>query len=344
MRWARRAVVIVTAAFIALAGAVTPAGAGKFGDVVAATASPGSKISPEGHYYLLDAHPGDTVTQSIRISNPNDHPVTVMIDAVDAMTGDLTGVQLGRPGSARALTSRWFVVSSPQITLAPKMARDVPFTLHVPPDATPGQYLAGISASVPLSSDDTKSNQPPAGKAGFSMAVRFQRGIAVEIDIPGPRAANLAVSGAEPRATPDGVSLGVHIANTGNAFAHGTGVVRIADTNTDFSFKIDTFVSHSAIVYPMRWTKTVVPGTHHVEVDLTYEGGRRTSWSGTVVIAGDSESKLQSALQNVTVVKHGSSSVLPFLLVGALFVVLVGAAVLMRRRRRGSGPVNYRTT
>ena len=344
MRWARRAVVIVTAAFIALAGAVTPAGAGKFGDVVAATASPGSKISPEGHYYLLDAHPGDTVTQSIRISNPNDHPVTVMIDAVDAMTGDLTGVQLGRPGSARALTSRWFVVSSPQITLAPKMARDVPFTLHVPPDATPGQYLAGISASVPLSSDDTKSNQPPAGKAGFSMAVRFQRGIAVEIDVPGPRAANLAVSGAEPRATPDGVSLGVHIANTGNAFAHGTGVVRIADTNTDFSFKIDTFVSHSAIVYPMRWTKTVVPGTHHVEVDLTYEGGRRTSWSGTVVIAGDSESKLQSALQNVTVVKHGSSSVLPFLLVGALFVVLVGAAVLMRRRRRGSGPVNYRTT
>jgi len=344
MRWARRAVVLVTAAFIASAGAVTPAGAGKFGDVVAATASPGSKISPQGHFYLLDAQPGDTITQSIRVSNPNDHAVTVMVDAVDATTGDLTGVQLGRPGSARALTSRWFVVSSPQITLAPNMARDVPFTLHVPPNAAPGQYLAGISASVPLSADDTKGNQPPAGKAGFSMAVRFQRGIAVEIDVPGPRAAVLAVSGAEPKATPDGVSLGVHIANTGNAFAHGSGVVRVADTNTDVSFKIDTFVAHSAIVYPVRWTKAVVPGTHHVEVDLTYEGGRRTSWSGTVVIAGDAQSKLQSALQNVTVRKHTSANVLPFLLVGALFVVLVGAAIVMRRRRRAPGPVNYRTS
>jgi hypothetical protein len=344
MRWVRRAVVMGTAALIASAGAIAPAGAGKFGDVVAATTSPGSKISPSGHFYLLDANPGDTVTQSIRVSNPNDHPVTVMVDAVDATTGDLTGVQLGRPGSARALTSRWFVVSSPQITLAPNMARDVPFTLHVPANATPGQYLAGISASVPLSSDDTKANQPPAGKAGFTMAVRFQRGIAVEIDVPGPRLANLEVSGIEPTATPDGVSLGLHIANNGNAFAHGQGVVRIADTNTDFSFKIDTFVAHSAIVFPMRWTKTVVPGSHHVQVDLTYEGGKRTSWAGTVVIAGDSQSKLQSALANVTVRGKGSSGVPIFLIAGALFVVLVAAALVMRRRRRGPGAVNYRTT
>ncbi|MCU1464770.1 MAG: hypothetical protein JWM72_698 [Actinomycetia bacterium] len=344
MRRVGRAVVFAAAAFIASAGAVAPAGAGKFGDVVGATASPGSKISPIGHFYLLDAKPGDSVTQSIRVSNPNDHSVTVTLDAVDAVTGDLTGVQLGRPGSPRALTSRWFVVSSPEITLAPKMARDVPFTLHVPPNATPGQYLAGISASVPLSSDDTKTKQPPAGKAGFSMAVRFQRGIAVEIDVPGPRLANLAVNAVEPTATPDGVSLGVHIANTGNAFAHGTGVVRVADTNTDFSFRIDTFVAHTAIVFPMRWTKTVVPGSHHVEVDLTYEGGRRTSWSGTVVIAGDAQSKLQSALQNLTVRGHGSSGVPVVLIAAALVVVLVAAALVMRRRRRGPCPVNYRTT
>jgi MYXO-CTERM domain-containing protein len=197
---------------------------------------------------------------------------------------------------------------------------------------------------VPLSSDDTKGNQPPAGKAGFSMAVRFQRGIAVEIDVPGPRLPDLAVTGVEPKATPDGVSLGVHITNNGNAFAHGTGVVRVADTNTDFSFRIETFVAHSAIVYPVRWTKTVVPGTHHVEVDLTYEGGRRTSWTGTVVIAGDAQSKLQSALQNVTVRGHGSSGVPVVLIAAALFVVLVAGALFMRRRRRGPGPVNYRTT
>ena len=105
MRRARRAVVFVTAALIALVGAVAPAGAGKFGDVVAAGPAPGSTISA-GHFYLLPAHPGDTFTQNLRVTNPNDHAVTVMVEAVDAVTGELTGVQLGKPGSAKALTSR----------------------------------------------------------------------------------------------------------------------------------------------------------------------------------------------------------------------------------------------
>jgi hypothetical protein len=43
----------------------------------------------------------------------------------------------------------------------------------------------------------------------------------------------------------------------------------------------------------------------------------------------------------VTVAKH-SSGISPLLFVaGALFVVLVGAAVMMRRRGRAARPVNY---
>ena len=60
----------------------------------------------------------------------------------------------------------------------------------------------------------------------------------------------------------------------------------------------------------MQWTKTVVAGSHHVEVDLTYEGGRRTSWTGTVVIAGDAQTRLENALRNVTVHGHASGSML----------------------------------
>jgi hypothetical protein len=332
----------MAAAFIASMGAIAPASAGKFGDVVAATVPPGSKVSPKGNFYQFSANPGDVVTQSFRVVNTNDHPVSVVIEPVDAVTGALTGVQIGRPGSAKTLTSRWVVVSSPQVTLAAQQARDVPFTVHVPTSSSPGQYLAAVSASVPLSPDDSKATHPPAGQAGFSMGVRFQRGIAVEIDVPGPRGPNLQVDGAVPKATPNGVELGVHIANTGNAFAHGSGVIRVADTNTDFSFKVDTFVSHTAIVYPMAWTKTVVPGSHHVEVDLTYEGGRRTSWSGTVDIAGAAQSQLESALRNVTVRGHSSGVSVLLILAVALFVVLAAAAVVVRRRSRASGPVNYR--
>lgn len=346
MRRAGRAAVFVATAFIATVGAtvgaVAPAGAGKFGDVVAATVPPGSLASPKGNFYQFPANPGDTVTQNFRVVNTNDHSVSVVIEPVDAVTGALTGVQISRPGSAKTRTSRWIVVSSPQVTLTPKQARDVPFTVHVPPDTAPGQYLAAVSASVPLSAEESKATNPPPGQAGFSMGVRFQRGIAVEIDVPGPRGPNLKVDGATPKATPNGVQLGIHIANAGNAFAHGTGVIRVADTNTDYSFKIDTFVSHTAIVYPMDWTKTVVPGSHHVEVDLTYEDGRRTSWSGTVDIAGAAQSELEKQLANVTLRGHGSGVSLLLIIAVALFVVLVAAAVVMRRRSRGLRPVNYR--
>lgn len=169
---ARRAVVFMATAFIVSAGVIAPAAAGKFGDIVAATPSPGSKLAP-GHFYLLDANPGATITQSIRVSNPNDHAVTAMVEAVDASTAEQTGVQMAQPGSAKALTSRWIVVSVPQVTLQPNEARDIPFTVHVPTPLTPGQYLAGVSASVPLSAADTAANKAGAGEAGFSLAVRF---------------------------------------------------------------------------------------------------------------------------------------------------------------------------
>ncbi len=234
------------------------------------------------------------------------------------------------------------MVSTPEVTLAPNTERDIPFTVRVPLNVGPGQYLAGMSASVPLSAADSSTTVPRGDQAGFSMAVRFQRAIAVEIDVPGVRAPNLQVSGAEPKATPGGVDLGIHIANDGNAFAHGAGVVRVADTNTDASFKIDTFVAGTAIVYPLAWTKSVVPGSHHVEVDLTYEGGRRTTWNGTVVIAGDAQTRLENSLRNVAVGGHGSRSNLVLVLAGLLVVALVGAATALRRRSRAGRPVNYR--
>jgi hypothetical protein len=61
-----------------------------------------------------------------------------------------------------------------------------------------------------------------------------------------------------------------------------------------------------------------------------------------VVIAGDVQSRLEGALRNVTVRAHGSGGSPLLLIAGALFVILLGAAIVMRRRSRGPGPVNYR--
>jgi len=343
MRITAAVAVIAVACFAAVVGAA-PARAVDQGDAVGASVPPGSLTPPNARFYLLPLRPGQNVTQTLHLQNPNDHAVNVVIEPVDAGTNSITGVRYGTPGSPKALTSRWVVVSTPQVTLQAGEERNVLFTVQVPSGVKPGQYLAGLSASVPVTPDTSGVAAPPRGGAAFAMALQLQRAIAVEVDVPGPRAPKLVVTGATASASPagNGVDLGIHIANTGNAFAHGTGVIRVADTNTDFPFKIDTFVPGTSIVYPVTWTKTIVAGDHHIEVDLTYEGGQHTSWTGTVDIAGALKDKLEHSLQQVQV--HNAKKGVNFWLVlgGLLMLGLAGGAITMRRRSRRPPYVKYR--
>jgi hypothetical protein len=306
-------------------------------DAVGIEPAAGSRVDPKG-FFLLEQRPGETTTQTVHITNGNSHAVSVHVDPIEAVTANATGVVFAVPGSPRTTTSKWITVSVPELTLQPNEARDVTFTVRVPDNATSGQYVAGVSAWVPLP-EVTKPTVGGGRRAAFAMDLQFNRAVAVEIDVPGPRAPQLVVTGAEPRATPKGIALEVHIANKGNAFAHGTGVIRVPDTNTDFSFPIETFVSHTAIVFQMvPWTSSVVPGTHQIEVDLTYEGGRRVSWTGTVTISGAEQSALEAALAKIRPPSSGNGSN-PWLILGLLLVPLFIAGALYMRRRSDRGPV-----
>lgn len=334
-----RTVAALTLSLLGLGLAAAPAGAQADSTRVIAAAIPdGSSTSPNGDYYLLQATPGQEITQQIKIANTNKTPVKVAVEPVDAGTGPNTGTKFGEPGDAKTGTARWITVSSPEITVTDGMERLVTFTVRVPEDTKPGQYLAGISASVPKDTSDRDKNGP--NQAAMSLELTFQRVIAVQIDVPGDWAPKLVVTGAQADATPDGVSVGVHIANQGNAFARGRGSMRVESTNTDFNFPIDTFVSETAIVMPIAWTDEVVPGTHNVQVDLQYDDGRRTSWNGDIVIAGQTQAALEQAIKNMQVTEGGG---IPWMLIlaGVLAVSFIAGAVTLRRRGRRPA-VKYR--
>ena len=73
----------------------------------------------------------------------------------------------------------------PELTLQPGEQRDVNFTVHVPPNAKPGQYLAGIGMWVPLPRRPRR--RPSGNHAGFAITLQGERIIAAEIVVPGPR-------------------------------------------------------------------------------------------------------------------------------------------------------------
>jgi hypothetical protein len=115
--------------------------------------------------------------------------------------------------------------------------------------------------------------------------------------------------------------------------------VTVADTKLNYPFRIDTFVSHTAITLRVPWTRTVVPGSHDVSVKLTYANGRVTTWNGNVAIAGTLQRQLSKTLRDNTVgvtkassSSHSLSPLVIVAIVGAL--VCIGGAIAMRRRRR----------
>jgi hypothetical protein len=270
----------------------------------------------------------------VHVINKNKHAVDVRIAGLDGYTSDATGAAYTTPVQTAKRAGTWVVVATPELTLQPGEARDVNFTLHVPPKTPPGVYLAAVGLWVPLASSST--TVPGGNHAGFAVTLQGERVIAVEIVVPGPTHASLVVNSVKPITAPDGLQLMIAIANTGNAFAKGNGVVTVADTKLNFPFQIDTFVSHTAINFRVPWTQTVVPGDHQVSVRLTYDGDRVTTWNGTITIAGALQKQLQKGLRETTVAaKRASSHSYTPLLGGVLLLALlcVGGAMALRRRR-----------
>jgi hypothetical protein len=329
------AVVFVAFGYTALAGAAAGA-ATKGSDVVTPAPAPGSQLAPHSRYYLLRLAPGAVATQTVVLHNDNDHPIDVHVDGIDGFTSDGTGASYDTPYQHARGTGRWIVVSTPEITLAAGEQRSVSFTVRVPPSTAAGQYLGGLGMYVPLTSTSTTIASAP-GQATFGITLQGERIIAVEVVVPGTAKADLQVNGVTPVAGPSGLVLDVGLANVGNAFAEGTGVVAVDDTNTNVPFNIGTFVSHTTINYRVPWTRTVVAGTHTVSVKLSYDG-RVTTWNGTVSIAGAFKSSLERALRQT---EPGAPSPpttrswSPFEIAGgAAALGCVAGAVVLRRRRR----------
>jgi hypothetical protein len=345
----RLAAVVTTVALVAsgslvavlglLVSAAPAQAATKGTDTVTANAAPGSRLAPNSHYFKFSAGPGASVTQTVRLVNHNKHTIDVRIAGLDGYTSDATGAAYTTPGEVAKRAGTWIVVATPELTMQSGESRDVDFTVHVPANAKPGQYLAAVGIWVPLASSTT--TLPGGQHAGFAVTLQGERVIAVEIVVPGPAHASLEVSGVRPVAAPDGLRLQVAMANTGNAFTHGSGVVTVADTKLDFPFNIDTFVSHTAITFRVPWTRTVVPGTHPVSIKLTYDGNRVTTWNGSVVIGGTLQRHLQQSLHDNQVGAPAPARDWSHLLLvaGILAVLACAAGAVWFRRRSRQAPV-----
>ncbi len=103
--------------------------------------------------------PGATQQDSVSLWNYSDVPLTFHVYATDAYNnaaGDFTLL----PANIKARdVGSWITLATNQVTVGAKTRVDIPFTMHVPPSASPGDHTAGIVASLPTPTNDAANHR-----------------------------------------------------------------------------------------------------------------------------------------------------------------------------------------
>ncbi|MBM7820773.1 hypothetical protein JOE63_003250 [Cellulosimicrobium cellulans] len=92
--------------------------------------------------------PGDTITDTVVVTNRSAQRLELRTYAADAFT--TTSGQLDLLPAAERSTDlgAWITLGSGSITVDPGQSIDVPFTIAVPADASPGDHSAGVITSL----------------------------------------------------------------------------------------------------------------------------------------------------------------------------------------------------
>lgn len=102
--------------------------------------------------YTLD--PGAEITDAVSVVNYTEKILTLRVYASDAVRSTDGGFDLlpsaGKPSDVGA----WTRVEAGTVTVSPRSRVDVPFTVTVPANATPGDHAGGIVASLLANGED----------------------------------------------------------------------------------------------------------------------------------------------------------------------------------------------
>ncbi|MFF1505928.1 WxL protein peptidoglycan domain-containing protein [Streptomyces sp. NPDC058326] len=137
-------------------------------------------------YFFLTADPGSTHTDRVTVANKTAAPLTFRLYGADAYNTDRDGGFAVRTQRERQTgAGAWITPERTRITVPPRSAVTVPYTLTVPADADPGDHPGALVAL---------DERVGAGTRG-SVAVGVQRAVAARLylRVSGPAVPALAV-------------------------------------------------------------------------------------------------------------------------------------------------------
>ncbi|MEK9523563.1 WxL protein peptidoglycan domain-containing protein [Streptomyces sp. NPDC087908] len=175
--------VLLLSVLLLLLAPAPPAGAAENGEwaVYPAAARPGSRP-----YFFLTADPGSTLTDRVTVANKTAAPLTFRLYGADAYNTDRDGgfaVRTQREQQTGA--GAWITPERTRITVPPRSAVTVRYTLTVPADADPGDHPGALVAL-----DERIS---PGGRGAVAFGVQRAVAARLYLKVSGPTVPALGV-------------------------------------------------------------------------------------------------------------------------------------------------------
>ena len=155
--------ILVMLPVISSVGSAVAAAGEDGGSQISWSGSPSGPDGPDGRRVIdVDLAPGASIDEHVLVRNHSDQAVTFDITAND---GYLTasGKFDMRPRAHTPTEAGAWVESVETLTLGTGDSAVVPVRLQVPADTTPGDYSAGVAASVTSSADSIVATEQRVG-------------------------------------------------------------------------------------------------------------------------------------------------------------------------------------
>jgi hypothetical protein len=137
-----------TAVLLAALGLISPVSAAADDDVPWTVSTAANSLGSDRPNYSYTVNPGGQVDDGLVVANHGKTPLDLAVYAADGFTNDAGKLDLLTKDAKSTGIGAWVHATQNQVKVAPGRSVQVPFTITVPADATPGDHVGGIITSL----------------------------------------------------------------------------------------------------------------------------------------------------------------------------------------------------
>jgi len=297
-------------------------------------------VDAEGAYFDLALRPGEARTLAVELANLGEVTIAARTYAADVYTIINGGFGARLRDEPTSGTTVWLDYPSDVTSLAPGNGVTRSFTVSVPADAAPGEYITSIIL---------ENDVPIQGTGSVTLDQIVRQAMAVVISVPGPRLPGLTIGTASHKIATERSTVAVVVENTGNVRLRPVANFVLRDASgaqvSQAQVPMDTFYAHTATLVEVPLAALLQPGQYTVGLVLE-DGAASVRVEEDAILlevvavpppAGDGTSTVPGLTEVIQTIGEGRVppvAGLGLAAAGLLVTLIVGLLILAFVRRR----------